>query len=78
MSSLNINDLYKTSDRKNEIRFRIFDNILKKIHIRIKNSAINEKMYCDGLDIKSIINDLLVQMSTIHHSNLPSSSKSYS
>ena len=46
MSSLNINDLYKTSDRKNEIRFRIFDNILKKIHIRIKNSAINEKMYC--------------------------------
>ena len=46
MSSLNINDLYKTSDKKNEIRFRIFDNILKKIHIRIKNSASNEKMFC--------------------------------
>ena len=46
MSSLNINDLYKTNDRKNEVRLRIFDNILKKIHIRIKNSANHEKMYC--------------------------------
>uniref|UniRef100_A0A6C0F5S8 Uncharacterized protein n=1 Tax=viral metagenome TaxID=1070528 RepID=A0A6C0F5S8_9ZZZZ len=46
MSSLNINELYKESDRKHEVRLRVFDNILKKIHIRIKNSASNEKMFC--------------------------------
>lgn len=46
MSSLNINDLYKESDRKNEMRLRVFDNILKKIHTRIRNSASNEKMFC--------------------------------
>ena len=46
MSSLNINDLYRNHHKKNEVRIRIFDDILKKIHLRIKYNASNEKMYC--------------------------------
>jgi len=46
MSSLNINDLYETSNSKNIMRLRIFDDVLKKIHTRIKYNANHEKMYC--------------------------------
>ena len=46
MSSLNINDLYETSNNKNIMRLRIFDDVLKKIHTRIKYNATHEKMYC--------------------------------
>ena len=46
MSSLNINDLYSKINEKNMKRFEVFDDILKKIHIRIKYNANLEKTYC--------------------------------
>jgi len=46
MSSLNINNLYETSYQKNIQRLENFDNILKKIHNRIKYNAKLEKTHC--------------------------------
>lgn len=46
MSSLNINDLYNISQKKNIQRLENFDNILKKIHLRIRLSAQQEKTFC--------------------------------
>jgi len=46
MSSLNINKLYETTYQKNIQRLENFDNILKKIHNRIKYNAKIEKTYC--------------------------------
>ena len=46
MSSLNINSLYETMYEKNIKRYEKFDNILQKIHNRIKYNAKNEKTYC--------------------------------
>lgn len=46
MSSLNINDLYNISQKKNIQRLETFDNILKKIHLRICLSAQQEKTFC--------------------------------
>ena len=46
MSSLNIDDLYGTIKSKNENRLKKFNNILQKIHSRIKYNAKLEKTYC--------------------------------
>tara|TARA_Y100001958_G_scaffold148360_1_gene129950 strand:+ start:200 stop:646 length:447 start_codon:yes stop_codon:yes gene_type:complete len=46
MSSLNINELYGTIHEKNIKRLEHFDNILKKIHTRIKCCAQKEETYC--------------------------------
>lgn len=46
MSSLNIHDLYETINEKNFQRLKNFDEILKKIHNRIKYNARLEKTYC--------------------------------
>tara|TARA_B100000214_G_scaffold375038_1_gene359762 strand:- start:7568 stop:7996 length:429 start_codon:yes stop_codon:yes gene_type:complete len=46
MSSLNINGLYETIHQKNNIRLKKFDEILTKIHNRIKYNAKLEKTYC--------------------------------
>ena len=46
MNSLNINKLYETTYQKNIQRLENFDNILKKIHNRIKYNAKIEKTYC--------------------------------
>ena len=46
MSSLNINELYSKINEKNMKRFEVFDDILKKIHIRIKYNANLERTYC--------------------------------
>ncbi len=46
MSSLNINDLYEKINSKNMKRFEIFDNILQKIHVRIRYNASLERTYC--------------------------------
>ena len=46
MSSLNINDLYGTIHEKNIKRLEHFDNILKKIHSRIRCCAQKEETYC--------------------------------
>tara|TARA_B100000575_G_C23122586_1_gene649847 strand:+ start:912 stop:1352 length:441 start_codon:yes stop_codon:yes gene_type:complete len=46
MSSLNINNLYETSYQKNIQRLENFDNVLKKIHNRIKYNAKTEKTFC--------------------------------
>tara|TARA_B100000902_G_scaffold398897_1_gene467424 strand:+ start:2824 stop:3255 length:432 start_codon:yes stop_codon:yes gene_type:complete len=46
MSSLNIDQLYSTIDELNYRRLQHFDEVLKKIHNRIKYNARLEKMYC--------------------------------
>lgn len=46
MSSLNINELYGTIHERNFKRLEHFDNILKKIHTRIKCCAQKEETYC--------------------------------
>ena len=46
MSSLNINDLYDTINNKNSKRLKKFDDILLKIHQRIKYHAELEQTYC--------------------------------
>ena len=46
MSSLNINNLYETMWERNMKRYEKFDDILKKVHNRIKYNAKNEKTYC--------------------------------
>jgi len=46
MSSLNINTLYATMYGRNIKRYQKFDDILKRLHNRIKYHAINEKTYC--------------------------------
>lgn len=46
MSSLNINSLYETIYENNLKRYEKFDNILKKLHNRIKHTAKNEKTFC--------------------------------
>lgn len=46
MSSLNINELYGTIHEKNIKRLENFDNILKKIHDRIRCCAKKEETYC--------------------------------
>lgn len=46
MSSLSIDELYETTNSKNIKRLQYFDDILKKIHTRIKYYAKMEKMHC--------------------------------
>tara|TARA_Y100000389_G_scaffold191389_1_gene217513 strand:+ start:1380 stop:1811 length:432 start_codon:yes stop_codon:yes gene_type:complete len=46
MSSLNINTLYETMYGRNIKRYQKFDDILKRLHNRIKYHAGNEKTYC--------------------------------
>ena len=46
MSSLNIDDLYENKNNKQLRRLEQFDEILKKVHRRIKSSAASEKMHC--------------------------------
>jgi hypothetical protein len=46
MSSLNIHELYETINEKNLQRLKGFDEILKKIHNRIKYNARLEKTHC--------------------------------
>ena len=46
MSSLNIDDLYENKNNKQLRRLEQFDEILKKVHTRIKSSAASEKMHC--------------------------------
>jgi len=46
MSSLSINDLYETINEKNMKRIKHFDDVLKKIHNRIKYNARLEKTFC--------------------------------
>lgn len=46
MSSLNINSLYETMYEKNIKRYQKFDDILKRLHNRIKYHARNEKTFC--------------------------------
>ena len=46
MSSLNINSLYETMYERNLKRYEKFDDILRKLHNRIKYHAENEKTYC--------------------------------
>lgn len=46
MSSLNINSLYETMYEKNIKRYQKFDDILKRLHNRIKYHAKNEKTFC--------------------------------
>tara|TARA_Y100000817_G_scaffold63860_2_gene47983 strand:- start:7406 stop:7843 length:438 start_codon:yes stop_codon:yes gene_type:complete len=46
MSSLNINNLYETMWEKNIKRYEKFDDVLKKIHNRIKYNARIEKTFC--------------------------------
>ena len=45
MSSLNIHELYETINEKNLQRLKGFDEILKKIHNRIKYNARLEKTH---------------------------------
>ena len=46
MSSLNIHELYETINEKNLQRLKGFDEVLKKIHNRIKYNARLEKTHC--------------------------------
>ena len=46
MSSLNINSLYETIYERNLKRYEKFDDILRKLHNRIKYNAKNEKTFC--------------------------------
>lgn len=46
MSSLSINDLYETINEKNMKRIKHFDDVLKKIHNRIKYNSRLEKTFC--------------------------------
>ena len=46
MSSLNISNLYETMWERNMKRYEKFDDILKKVHNRIKYNAKNEKTHC--------------------------------
>ena len=46
MSSLNITDLYGKINERNLKRYEKFDDVLKKIHIRIKYNASLEKTFC--------------------------------
>ena len=46
MSSLNINSLYETMYERNLKRYQKFDDILKRLHNRIRYHAKNEKTYC--------------------------------
>ena len=46
MSSLNINSLYEKMYEKNIKRYQKFDDILKRLHNRIKYHAKNEKTFC--------------------------------
>ena len=46
MSSLNINSLYETMYERNLKRYQKFDDILKKLHNRIRYHAKNEKTFC--------------------------------
>jgi hypothetical protein len=46
MSSLSINSLYETMYEKNVKRYQKFDDILKRLHNRIKYNAKNEKTFC--------------------------------
>ena len=46
MSSLSINSLYETMYEKNIKRYQKFDDILKRLHNRIKYHAKNEKTFC--------------------------------
>ena len=46
MSSLNITDLYGKINERNLKRYEKFDDVLKKIHIRIKYNASLEMTFC--------------------------------
>ena len=46
MTSLDINELYGTINNKNKVRLEKFDDILKKIHSRIKYHSGLERTYC--------------------------------
>ena len=47
MSMLNINELYRLKEEKIKKKLGIYDNVLKKIHQRIKNVAENSiECYC--------------------------------
>ena len=46
MSSLIINSLYETIYERNLKRYEKFDDILRKLHNRIKYNAKNEKTFC--------------------------------
>ena len=46
MSSLNINSLYETMYERNLKRYEKFDDILRRLHNRIKYNAKNEKTFC--------------------------------
>tara|TARA_Y100001958_G_C21236339_1_gene562859 strand:- start:1364 stop:1795 length:432 start_codon:yes stop_codon:yes gene_type:complete len=46
MSSLNINSLYETMYERNLKRYQKFDDILRKLHNRIRYHAKNEKTFC--------------------------------
>ena len=46
MSSLNIDDLYQIKNDKQLRRLEQFDEILRKVHTRIKTTSMNDKMYC--------------------------------
>ena len=46
MTSLNITDLYSKINERNLKRYEKFDDVLKKIHSRIKYNATLEKTFC--------------------------------
>tara|TARA_Y100000817_G_C16847648_1_gene540706 strand:- start:1529 stop:1963 length:435 start_codon:yes stop_codon:yes gene_type:complete len=46
MSSLNINSLYQKMNENNIKRYKVFDDILKKLHHKIKYHANLEKTFC--------------------------------
>ncbi len=46
MSSLNISELYEPSNNKKIRKLRQYDNILKKVHHKIRYSADNNRTYC--------------------------------
>jgi len=46
MSQLNIKDLYSTINEKTLKRMEIYDDVLKKCHLRIKYNSTLERTYC--------------------------------
>ena len=46
MSSLNIDSLFESTDKKHLTRLKLFDDILIRIHNRIKSHSKNKWFYC--------------------------------
>ena len=46
MSQLNINDLFKTINERNQKRLQKYDKILQQIHNKIKYNSNSELTYC--------------------------------